>query len=151
MKTLIFEKPHLSPLPNRIGWAFFTAFFWIIWVYLWMPLITLVIWSLGFKFYDATFLHNTRSELIDLRNLFVLYLSIIVTLGGSLLLWARTEYMRFRNVHRRTRPLAVSVEELAQFANIPPARMNELSTVRRMTAHHDEHGKFLYANHCSVD
>ncbi|PRC90600.1 poly-beta-1,6-N-acetyl-D-glucosamine biosynthesis protein PgaD [Solimicrobium silvestre] len=146
MKTLIFENPELAPLPNRIGWTFFTTFFWIVWVYLWMPLITLVIWALGFNYYDDHFLHNSPSELLDLRNLLVFYLSIIVTLGGSLLLWARTEYMRFRNVHRRTRPLPVAIEDLAEFSGVKPEIMAKLSTVKHMIAHHDEHGKFLYAD-----
>ena len=145
MKQLIFEKPHLAPLPSRIGWAFFTAAFWIIWVYLWMPLITLLMWALGFRYYDTHFLHNSPTELMDLRNIFVLYLSIIVTLGASLLAWARTEYLRFRNVNRRTRPAAVTTDELAEFAKIKPDTMATLSRVRHMPAHHDEHGKFLYA------
>lgn len=151
MEELIFEKPHLAPLPSRIGWAFFTAFFWIIWVYLWMPLITLLMWAIGFRYYDNHFLHNSPTELIDLRNIFVLYLSIIVTLGGTLLVWARTEYMRFRNVHRRTRPTSVAITELAEFAKIKPEIMSTLSTVRRMTAHHDEHGKFLYATYANTE
>jgi biofilm PGA synthesis protein PgaD len=151
MKELIFEKPHLAPLHSRIGWTFFTTFFWLIWIYLWMPLITLLMWALGFRYYDNHFLHNSTTELMDLKHIVVLYLSIIVTLGGSLLAWARTEYMRFRNVHRRTRPLPVDIAELAEFAKIKPEIMTHLTTVRCMTAHHDEHGKFVYATYALTE
>ena len=151
MEHLIFEKPQLASLPSRIGWTFFTVFFWIIWVYLWLPLITLLIWALGFRFYDNLFFHNSPTELIDLRDIFVLYLSIVVTLGGSLLAWARTEFIRFRNVHRRTRPNAVSCAELAEFARIKPEIMEDLSVQRCIIAHHDEHGKFLYGTIMHID
>jgi len=145
MKELIFEKPELAPLSSRIGWAFFTAVFWIIWVHLWMPLITLLLWALSFHYYDTRFLHDSPAELIDLRHIFVRYFSIIVALGGSLLIWAGIEYLRFRNVHRRMRLAPVAIEELANFADIRPEAMAILSELRQLNAHHDEHGKFLYA------
>ena len=145
MKTLIIEKPSPAPLSNRVGWAFFTAFFWIVWVYLWMPLITLGIWVLGFDAYGDYFQHLSQSQIDEMKHLFILYLSIVVVLGGSLLVWARTEFMRFRNVNRRTRPLPTKVEELANFAQVATETMADLSSVRRMLVHHDDHGKFLYA------
>ena len=149
MKTLIFEKPSLSPLPNRLGWAFFTAFFWIVWVYLWMPLITLGIWALGFEAIGSYFQPNSKSELGKMKHLAIQYLSVIAVLGGSLLVWARIEFMRFRNVNRRTRPVPTQVEELASFAQVATETMADLSSVRRMLVHHDEHGKFLYAKVCN--
>lgn len=145
MKTLIIEKPSLAPLQNRVGWAFFTAFFWIVWVYLWMPLITLGIWALGFDAYGDYFHHISQSQISEMKHLFIVYLSIIVALGGSLLVWARTEFMRFRNVNRRTRPLPAKVEELANFAQTATQTLADLGAVRRMVVHHDDDGKFLFA------
>jgi biofilm PGA synthesis protein PgaD len=145
MKNLIIEKPDLVPLTNRIGWGLFTALFWIIWIYLWMPLITLFMWYLGFDFYGRLFLHNSPSQLVELHHIFLLYSSVVAALGGSLLLWARTEFMRFRNVHRRAPSKAVEIEELAQYAHQDVVTMTELNNVRRMVAYHDEHGDFMTA------
>jgi biofilm PGA synthesis protein PgaD len=145
MKTLIIEKPSLSPLPNRIGWAFFTAFFWIVWIYLWMPLITLLLWWFGFTIFDKYFLHYSLSELVELEQLIILYNIVIAVLAVSLLAWAGIEFLRFRHVHQRHQPMPVEIAELAEFAHIPTNKMAELSSTRRMIVHHDEHGKFLYA------
>jgi len=145
MKNLIIEKPDLVPWPNRLGWGIFTAIFWIIWIYLWMPLITLALWYLGFDFYNRLFLHNTPSQLVELHHIFLLYSSVIAALGGSLLLWARAEFLRFRNVHRRAQSKPVVVEELADYAAQDVATMTELNEVRRMVAYHDEHGNFTTA------
>lgn len=145
MQTLIFEKSSLAPLPNRVGWAFFTAFFWILWVYLWMPLITLAIWALGFDAYGDYFQKNIKNHLDEMKHLFILYTSVIVVMGGSLLVWAKIEFMRFRNVSRRMCPVPAAVKELADFAQVATETMARLSSVRRMVVHHDDHGKFLYA------
>lgn len=145
MKTLIIEKPLLSPLPNRIGWMFFTALFWMVWIYLWMPLITLFFWWFGFSLFDKYFLHSTINESSDIKRMFFIYLLIVIALGGSLLTWAGTEFMRFHYLHRRNKPLPVDAKELANLIQIPTDKMAELSLARRMTAHHDENGKFLYA------
>lgn len=146
MENLIFEKPALAPLSNRVGWAFFTAFFWVMWVYLWMPLVTIILWALGFDLLNDYFIRDSKNNMGDMKHLFVLYASVVVVLGGSLLVWARTEFMRFHNVNRRTRPIPVEMGELAAFAHVAPERMAELSSVHRMIVHHDEHGKFLYAD-----
>lgn len=146
MKTLIFEAPKLSPLPNRVGWAFFTAFFWIAWVYLWMPLITLLLWWLGFDPAYRYFLHISSRESVDFERLIIFYAIVIGVLAGSLLVWAGIEFLRFRHIHRRLRPVPVEIAELAAFAEIPTEKLSELGAVRRMIAHHDEHGKFLYAD-----
>jgi len=145
MKTLIIEKPLLAPLPNRMGWGFLTAFFWIVWVYLWMPLITLGIWALGFGSYGKYFQYISQSQIDEMKHLVIVYLSVIAVLSGSLLVWARTEFMRFRNVHRRTRPLPATVEELANFAQTAPQTLADLGSVRRMVVHHDDQGQFLFA------
>ena len=145
MKTLIFEKPSLAPLPGRIGWAFVTALFWLVWIYLWMPLITFFLWMLGWHFYERYFPHNYPSEQSHLKHLFSIYACVVIVMGGSLLIWARVEFLRFHDIHRRTRSLPVAQDELAWFAQIPINKIAELSALQQMVAHHDEKGDFLYA------
>lgn len=110
-----------------------------------MPLITLVLWWLGFTSIYKYFLHISSKELVDFEHLIIFYAIVISVLAGSLLGWAATEFLRFRHVHQRHQPPSVEVEELAAFAEIPTEKLTGLSSVRRMIAHHDEHGKFLYA------
>lgn len=110
-----------------------------------MPLITLCMWALGFDAYSSYFKDRSSYKMEEMTHLFVVYLSVIAVLGGGLLAWARTEFIRFRDVHRRTRPLPVEVAELAIFAQVAAATMIDLCAARRMVAHHDAHGRFLSA------
>ena len=141
MKPLIINKPSLAPLPDRIGWAFFKALFWILWIGLWMPLITLLLWLLGAHFYNEYFLDGLPMH----RHFFLLSAGVVVALGASLLLWAKAEFLRFHLLHRRNRSVPVACSELAEFAQISDQQLAQLSTARRMIVHHTGQGKFLYA------
>jgi biofilm PGA synthesis protein PgaD len=147
MKNLIFTEPSLAPLPHRIGWAFFTAFFWIVWIYLWLPLVTIALWAMGIEgFYHYFFEGTLTQELARITRVAINYSTVTLVLGGSLLLWARVEFMRFRNLSRRLRPHRTSPDDLARFALLPAHDIAEWQTARRVIAHHDDHGHLLRAD-----
>ena len=143
MKDLIFEKPSLAPLPHRVGWAFFTALFWVIWGYLWMPLVTLLAWGLGLHAYTGYFDDNKFFQMHQMEHIAILYSSIVGLMGGSLLLWARIEFLRFHNVNRRSVPLPVKLDELADYASLSQDSLQHWSTARRLVVHHDDHGHVM--------
>lgn len=146
MKALIFKDPSLAPLPQRIGWAFFTAFFWIVWIYLWLPLVTIALWALGIEgFYHYFFEGSLKQELARITRIAVDYSIVAGLLGGSLLLWARVEFLRFRNLSRRLRPHRTSADDLARFARLPAQDIAGWQAARRVIAHHDDHGRLLRA------
>ena len=48
------NKPELLSRRRRMGDAFVTGLMWMLYSYLWAPLISLVAWALGFEFaYDV--------------------------------------------------------------------------------------------------
>jgi biofilm PGA synthesis protein PgaD len=143
MKNLIFEKPSLAPLPQRVGWAFFTALFWILWVYLWMPLITLITWALGLHAYTGFFEDNEFFQMRQMGHIAILYTSVVCVMGGSLLLWARIEFLRFHNVNRRSIPVPVTVEELAKYAALPEETLRGWTNARRVVVRHDNQGHVI--------
>jgi biofilm PGA synthesis protein PgaD len=145
MKKLIIDQPSLAPLPDRIGWAFVKALFWIIWICLWMPLITVLLWMLGVHLYNEHFMNSFSDHSPEHRHLFLLYCLVVLALGSCLLLWARTEFLRFRQLRRRQRPSAVQSEELADFASLSEQQIRALRSAQRMIAHHDAQGKLLYS------
>ncbi|MBI1890650.1 MAG: poly-beta-1,6-N-acetyl-D-glucosamine biosynthesis protein PgaD [Burkholderiales bacterium] len=141
MKDLIFEKPSLAPLPQRVGWAFFTALFWILWIYLWLPLITLFVWIGGFYSYGDYYADvKMQNEIGSLRHLIAIYTIVILAMGASLLLWARIEFIRFHKVNRRSRPVPVTAEELAAYASLPQQEVAAWQSTRRVVMQHDDHG-----------
>lgn len=143
MNNLIFEKPSLAPLPHRVGWAFFTAVFWLIWIYLWMPLITLIAWALGLQAYLGYLDGNVLFQAHGMGRLAIVYSAVVCVMGGALLLWARIEFLRFHNVNRRSVPQPVKVEELAKYAKLPEKDLRKWTTARRVVVHHDKHGHVI--------
>lgn len=144
MKKLIYKNPSLAPLPQRLGWAICTACFWLAWIYLWLPLITFGLWTMGihsiYVFHVQPHLHG---DPVEFMRITMLYGAIALGLGGGLLLWARLEFMRFHNVSRRAQPEAARIEALAEFSGHSQAAVHGWQQARRMRAHHDDHGHLL--------
>jgi biofilm PGA synthesis protein PgaD len=135
---LILNMPDKVSVPTKIGSGLFTIIFWALFIYLWVPLITVVAWALGI--YHAYSEVTYAQELLNLRHLAFIYSMVVLLLCGSLLLWALKEYLRFRDSTRRRIPIPVESTELADYAKLEQEHIVEWQGVRRLTAHHDEHG-----------
>ncbi len=138
---LILNMPDLVARHTKIGSSVFTIVFWGIFVYLWMPLITIVAWMLGLShsYGELTYIR----ELTNLEHLAYMYGMIVLALGGSLLLWALQEYLRFRNVNRRREPVAVEVNELAKYMNFQESDVATYQLARRLVAQHGTDGSVM--------
>ncbi|MDP3334575.1 MAG: poly-beta-1,6-N-acetyl-D-glucosamine biosynthesis protein PgaD, partial [Methylococcaceae bacterium] len=47
MKDLIINTPSLQSIKQKYVSALFTFVFWVVWIFLWTPLVTLIGWILG--------------------------------------------------------------------------------------------------------
>jgi biofilm PGA synthesis protein PgaD len=135
---LILNMPDKVSVPTKIGSGIFTVVFWALFIYLWVPLITLVAWAIGI--YHAYSEVKYAQELLNLRHLVFIYSMVVLLLCGSLLLWALKEYLRFRDSTRRRIPIPVESTELADYAKLDEEHIVTWQGIRRMIAHHDEHG-----------
>lgn len=141
---LIIDRSRLVSRPKRVLAGGVTAFFWFVWIYLWLPLITLVAWALGFR--SAYIQLKPSIEAADAANIAITYFAIIVCLGIALLTWAFSEYLRFKNVRRRVHPQAVSVFELARYAQVNTALLVQWQLARRVVAYHGSNAQFHTAD-----
>lgn len=138
---LILNMPDLVARHTKIGSSIFTILFWAIFVYLWMPVITVIAWMAGLyhSYGEMTYMN----EIDDLKHLALVYAMIVVALGGSLLLWALHEYLRFRKVNRRREPIAVNNHEMAAFINIHEDEITAGQNARRLVVQHSANGKVM--------
>lgn len=145
---LILNMPHLVSPFNKLISGLITILFWAFFVYLWLPLLTLAIGAIGYHtIYDNLYAQDMNT----FKHISIAYGLIILALGGSLLMWALQEYLRFRNVNRRHRPVAVKSKELARYAKMKEKNIDEWQTIRRLVAHHDENGTVAYFDSPSVN
>jgi biofilm PGA synthesis protein PgaD len=138
MSSLIIERPDLQDWQQKTVFGILTAAFWLLWILLWMPLITLAGWFFfGFQFNFQMFELRGAARFL---NVLVLYLIVVACLGGSLTLWALYNHYRFKGVDRRKEMAAPTHDDVAEWTNHPPEQIAAWRHMSIMTVHHDAKG-----------
>lgn len=122
--SLHINAPQLLSRRRRMGDAFVTAAMWIVYTYLWAPLLSLLAWVLGFEFaYDVMIrsggMHGLKQVLVWYG--IMLGCIIIVVTGWSLL-----NRLRFSGHDRRKGASVVDDEALASVFEV------ELNALRKL-------------------
>lgn len=140
-QPLIIEAPSLQSLRQRYAYALITLIFWIVWFYLWIPVISLIAWLLGVEIvYQEMVLFDGLRGLLDLLGWYGLVIAVIALFYGG---WALYNQLRFRGKMRRREPADVEALELADVFDIEPALILPLQEAKRLLIVHDEQGKVI--------
>ena len=119
--------------------AIITALLWAVYLYLWVPLVSLLAWALGFEFaYDVMVRAGGADDLIPILLQYAVVISVIVS---AFTLWSLSNRLRFRHMTRRSRRAPVPDEALAKYFDIP---MSQIATMRSRQILHvslDEAGR----------
>ena len=138
MNKMIIEKPELQTPVERYGWSTVTFAFWMLYVYLWIPLLTLVAWWVGAKLLNYHMIElNGYKGLIDQLGL---YSVIIIMLSITLIGWAEIDRMRFKNQMRRVDHLPLTDREIAMKLNLHEHQLRQLREKNSMKVHFSEKG-----------
>jgi biofilm PGA synthesis protein PgaD len=137
--NLIIDSPKLQSLKLKYTSTFLTLVFWVIWFYLWIPLVTLLGWWFQI---DAIQYHMVTMEgyraFLDALPIF---LAITAGLSTTLALWAFYNFSRFRGIDRRKPSLPVSQKELRQFFAISQDDIISAQSGKILTIHFDQDDK----------
>ena len=138
MNPLIIDRPSLQSSSQRMIYPVITFAFWILWIYIWLPLVSLVAWGFGVQlFYDEMIL---ESGLAAFMNLAGTYGVVIILMGASLVSWALYNWRRFMNKERRSDVLSLSRNDLAEHFDVNAVELALWHDSRRIVVHHNEHG-----------
>lgn len=113
--TIIIQRPERVPKARRTFLAVLTMLAWLVWISLWLPLVTLVLWLLG--------LHQGYVELMvrmhghGWRELLVLVDLVLVCMGTATL-WSLYNYLYFRRRDRRRRNHPVELLAIARVLGV---------------------------------
>ena len=140
-QPLIIESPQWQDVRQRMLYGSFTVAFWLLWSYLWLPIVGVLGWvvGIGAAHYHMIILEGYRG----LSALLPLYLLIIASLGGSLVSWAQYNFIRFRGTQRRARSKDVRPDMLATHFGVDATALSEWLKLRRLVLHHDQHGRLV--------
>jgi poly-beta-1,6-N-acetyl-D-glucosamine biosynthesis protein PgaD len=124
MRPLIIERPDLQTTVQRYGYASLTLFGWVLWLYLFVPLLSLGAWVVG----GALIYERLLTDLDDpaLTEQLIRSLVFIVSFSTAYLLWAFYNYLRWRGPDRRRSAPSVTLDDLSARFPIAPRRIRQL-------------------------
>jgi len=135
---LIIERPDLQPRRERVIYGTITAVAWVIWAYLWLPLVTLVAWYFGVRAFIREVVIPDRVTLLATG---ASYLLVIVILGGALLVWSRYNLRRFGGEDRRAASAPLGAEEIRAWFAIPSSTLEFMQNEGSVVVEHGEAGE----------
>ncbi|MCC6209165.1 MAG: poly-beta-1,6-N-acetyl-D-glucosamine biosynthesis protein PgaD [Gammaproteobacteria bacterium] len=138
-RPLIIENPELQTLRQRYAFAALTLFFWVLWFYLWIPVISLLAWLFGAeRFYQAMIVNSGLDTLLDLLGL---YSVVILVMGAILSSWAWYNQIRFRGREKRRASPSVTADEIQSFFALRTEQLDLARYAKHVVIEHDEDGK----------
>ncbi len=139
LKSPLIERPDLQSPRQRKLYGALTLVFWAFWVYLWVPLLALLAWSLGvqqaFKYMVVLGGYHEVLQVIGMYSL------IVLLLGGGLVVWAAYNIFRFRGVERRTGSLPVTPAQIGRDFGQDPRSVALWQGEKRLCISHDAKGR----------
>jgi len=141
VKDLIIDTPSLQSLKQKYLSALLTFVFWVVWIFLWTPFVTLLGWLLGIDLviFQMIELGGYQGVVAD----FILFLLCVAIMGGALAMWAGYNFFRFRNVDRRTPLPPVANSQLAEFFKIDMAALSKQQQSQCLSVSFDDEGNII--------
>lgn len=141
MIALIIDRPSMQTARQRLFFGSMTVVFWALWIYLWLPILALIGWALGFKiaYYEMV----VKNGYVGLLHLLGFYVTVIACLGASLLIWAYYNLARFRGVERRKSVPNSPSPSIAERYRVEPELLAFWRRARRLVLHHDANGQLM--------
>lgn len=138
---LIIERPELQSGGQRAVFGVLTGMFWLLWVVLWLPLITLLGWAFfGYQFHFRMIALHGYVGFLDVLWLYALTIAVM---GGGLMLWAKYNHLRFRGVERRKGFAPPTPADLALVHGQHAADIAQWQAQSIVTVHHTADGRIL--------
>lgn len=130
MNPPIINRPEGEGRGSRVAWRMLTAVAWLAYLYLWLPLITLVAWMAGaHTAYERLYVQEQ-----GMHSFLLLVLPVIALVCGAALLgWAEYNRARFGNGERRSAMPSVGQDAVALALGADDATVYTLRSQRIVT------------------
>jgi biofilm PGA synthesis protein PgaD len=116
-----------------------TALLWAVYLYLWVPLISLLAWALGFEFaYDVMVRAGGARDLLPILLEYAVVISLIFS---GFTIWSISNRLRFKHMNRRSLRRPVADINLAEYFRIPVEQLYSMRAHRIMYVDLDETGR----------
>lgn len=125
---------------QRFTFGMLTAMIWAGWIYLWLPLVTTVLWVLGIRWSYLQLFERARG--FEIKHI---VLAVLVC-AMAVLYWSSYNFFRFRGKTRRKGIPPVSREEVGRkFGVLDPGVLSMLCAEKRIEMQIDRDGNLISA------
>ncbi|TVP77726.1 MAG: poly-beta-1,6-N-acetyl-D-glucosamine biosynthesis protein PgaD [Gemmatimonadales bacterium] len=135
---LIFDRPELQARRHRWAYTTLTLIAWVVWMYLWLPLITLLAWYFGIR---ALIREAVIPDPGTVLSIAAIYLLVVAILGGILIGWSRYNLRRFGGKDRRKEARGVPASEVAAHFGIREDTLADMRAGRSLVLSHSPGGR----------
>ncbi len=137
----IIYRPDLQPRGRRAIFSGITLMAWLLWFYLFAPLLSLGAWWFGIDaFREYMLLPGARNYLLTLTGYaIVIALTFLVIFG-----WSRYNQIRFGGPDRRQGQPPVTTEMMAQRFHVRPVFLERLQAAKTIDLNFDPSSKLAH-------
>jgi len=138
-----FEAPEELTLRQRARDSIITALLWAVYLYLWVPLVSLLAWALGFEFaYDVMVRAGGAQGLIGILLQYTVVVSLIFAMFT---IWSVSNRLRFKHLNRRNRRDPVPLDVIAEYFRVSETDALTLRSRQILHVGIDETGRPIIA------
>ncbi len=136
---LIINRPELKSMPLIFGEGILTLLFWGFWFYLWLPLISVVAWLLGFQvLYSHIMALGGLDEFFVQLNIFSIG---IFSASGILALWSFYNLKRYGAYNRRNKIYRTDLHGLAAHLSLSTRELVKIQQAKTIHFSFNEQGE----------
>jgi biofilm PGA synthesis protein PgaD len=110
------NAPELLSGRERARDLVITAIMWSVYLYLWMPLVSLFAWLFGFELAYDVMIRDGGVQ--HLGGVLLIYASIVVAIFATVSLWSIANLLRYGKLNRRSRAKPTSIEEMSEYFDV---------------------------------
>lgn len=134
----LIQKPEKQSTTRRTAWGVVTGVFWLIYAYLWLPLLTLILWLLGVR--TAVFELYLRDHKVEPFLLIVVpMIAIVATV--IMIIWAEYNRARFAGTDRRHSADNIPIHIVAEDLGANEAVIASMATAKIIVLHMDDNAR----------
>jgi len=122
-----------------------TLMMWGIYIYLWIPLITLGAWLVGFeRAYEVLILYGGSDVIISMLSWCA---ACVISILTCIVAWSKINYSRFHNKDRRGSAGAANISDISEFFGVPEKEIERVHLSKRMQIDMDDLGNISDITH----
>lgn len=127
------DNPKLRSFLRNIVETGFTGIMWGTWIYLLLPVINIVLWLAGARYFKITVIEQLGYR--ELLNLVSRMGWIVLTIFIVMRLWGYYNYRKFGKRSRRTGNVTVTIEQLAEHYRISAGMVRDYQSKKEIDWH----------------